>query len=347
MKEKKATDEQEEFQLQLAHDCFNLGIDYWFNSEYDMALHEFRRSLEIREDTRGKLDEDTAKSYLWVGSLCWHKEDYENALDCFSRAFRIRMELFGSKEECGIITSWINKMLDGQDNTNKEAYWNNLLNCIARENRGDKLRAEGKFDKAINEYRSALMLEYGRRGLTVNTPNRPLADAGDLYSKIARAYVAKEDYARAMMEYRQALSIYLAVFGRHHRFTVKTYQNIAGVANRMGFADGFVNEYLTTLYNSILREKTADSLLTQKDYAGALTVYEEVLKLEGTGMGMFQVQTAMVYSKLAKVHAKLGNKDDALLHYSKALGIFDAMLGSQHRHTINAMTMVRNTILSL
>ena len=208
--------EKEEFQLQLAKECFDNGIMYWGDAQWDMSLGEFRRSLEIREDILGKLNDDTAKGYLWVGSLCWHKMEYGRALDFFSRSFRIRMELSsGAKEQCGIVTNWINKALEGQGIENKTIYWKAFLRCIDRERKGDKLRSQGKFEAAMQEYRSSLQLEFSRRGMNVNTPVRPLPDAADIYTKIARLYVAQGDYPRAMMEYRQALRIYMAAFGRH------------------------------------------------------------------------------------------------------------------------------------
>ena len=84
MKDTQESEDQKEFQLQLAQECFDNGITYWSNSEHEPAMIEFQRALEIREEISGRLNEGTAKCYLWVGSIFWHKDEYEKALDNFS-----------------------------------------------------------------------------------------------------------------------------------------------------------------------------------------------------------------------------------------------------------------------
>jgi tetratricopeptide (TPR) repeat protein len=302
---------------------------------------EFQRALEIREQISGRLNEGTAKCYLWVGSIFWHKDQYEKALDNFSRSFRIRLELSGSKGYFGIDTNWINKVLDVQGIVDKDVYWRKFMSCIEHERRGDKLMAEGMYDHAIEEYRTALQFELRRRGLSANTPGRPLADAADLYLKIAQTYVEQENFVRAMMEFRQALSIYLAKFGRHQRYSIETYENMAYVGHMMGFRVTFVNDYLESIYQSILHEKTADMLLERKENLEALDEYGKALKLEEAGIGKLQVQCAMIYLKVAKACTRLGRQRSSLMFCCKALGIFDSALGSGHRNTITAMKIIQ------
>ena len=99
-------------QLELAKGYFFNGVEYWSNTEYDLAMEEFEKVMEIREDFAGKNDESTAKALLWVGSIHWHRQEYEKAMDHFCRCFRVRMELTGSKQYCGIVTDWIDKVLE-------------------------------------------------------------------------------------------------------------------------------------------------------------------------------------------------------------------------------------------
>ena len=66
---------------------------YWGNGEHDIAMIEFRRALEINEEIYVCVSHETAKCYLWVGSIHWHKKELEKALDFFCRSFRIRMQL--------------------------------------------------------------------------------------------------------------------------------------------------------------------------------------------------------------------------------------------------------------
>jgi tetratricopeptide (TPR) repeat protein len=319
-------------------------MTHWSNIEYDLALTEFCRSLEIREDINGKYDDDTSKSYLWVGSVHWSKENHERALDCFCRAFRIRLAVTGSKEHCGIVTNWISKVLEAKQ-VDKDAYWKQIMSAVEREGKGDKLSEEGKFDRAILEYRAALQLEQRRRQSKSTVVTRPVVDAADLYVKIGRMYMALTQHDRALFEFRNALSIYLAKFGRHHRYTEETYDDIYAAAKEKGWVDSVVEEYLESLYDSIVFEKNGDMLNEQRDYVGASREYEQALKLEEGGMGKLHLPSAALYSKLAKIYAGQGNKDQALYHCCIALGIYDAALGSHHRLTITTNKMIKALFL--
>jgi tetratricopeptide (TPR) repeat protein len=309
-----------------------------------LALTEFCRSLEIREDINGKHDDDTSKSYLWVGSTHWSKGNHERALDSFCRAFRIRLAVTGSKEHCGIVTNWISKVLDAKQ-VNKDAYWKQIMSAIDREGNGDKLSEEGIFNHAILEYRAALQLEQRRRQTKSTVVTRPLVDAADLYVKIGRMYMAQHAHDRALFEFRNALSIYLAKFGRHQRYTQETYGDIYNAAKEKGWTDSVVDEYLESLYDSIVFEKNGDMLNEQKDYIGASREYKQALKLEEAGMGKLHLPSAALYTKLAKIYAGQGNKDQALYNCCKALGIYEAALGSHHGLTITTSKKIKALFL--
>ena len=328
-------------QLELAKGYFFNGVEYWSNTEYDLAMEEFEKVMEIREDFVGKNDESTAKALLWVGSIHWHRQEYEKAMDHFCRCFRVRMELTGSKQYCGIVTDWIDKVLEMQKVEDQDLYWRKFMSCIEHERRGDKLLREQRYDFAVEEYRTALQFEFRRRGLSWNTPSRPLVDAADLYFKIGQAYFEQQQYPRAMLEFRQALSIYIAKFGRHQRYTVETYEKIAEVSHLMGYREEFIDEYIEVVYESIRHEKIADMLMNQQKNKEALEEYMKALEIEEAGVGKLQVQCALIYLKVAKVYARFGDKGLSLKFCCKALGIFDWALGSHHRNTITAMKIIK------
>ena len=335
-------EEQKEFQLQLAKDCFEKGIAYWSDAEYDAAILEFRRALEIREDILGKYDEETAKSYLWVGSLHWHKSEYEKALDNFSRCFRIKLKLSGTKEGCGIVTNWISKVLDAKNVEDKDLYWKKLMSCIRHEANGDSHFDRGQLKEAIQEYRTAVQLEDRRRQTTsASRETRPLVDAADLHLKIARCYLEAAEYDRAVLELRLALCIYLAKFGRFQRYSAETYQEMGAAYKAKGWSDAAINDYLNILYDSIVHEKSGDMLLERKDSEAALNQYQQALRLEESGMGKLQLPSAFLYNKVAAIYTSRGKIDLALIHHCKALGIFEAYLGAHHLGTIATSKRIR------
>ncbi len=331
---------QREIQLELAQECFDNGMSHWGEAKYDLALPLFLRSLEIREDILGKLHDDTGKSYLWVGSIHWHKSDHERALDNFCRCFRIRFTLYENKSKCGIVCTWIEKVLDavGED---IPTYWNTLLASIEHERKGDVLNENRRFEYAIVEYQSALRCEFHRLGMTATTRSRSLVDVADIHYKIASAMMALGNYERSMMEYRHALHIYFDTFGLHQRSTNKNLQDISTVGEMLGFRKEMINNYMDVLYDAIYLEKSADLHFERTEYSAALQKYDRVLQYENQGMGHLQGYYGMICNKLAECHRLVGHTDEAMRFACTAFGIFNRILGSRNHQTLATMRMIQ------
>jgi len=339
--------EQEEFQLQMAKEYFEKGLNYWTGSELMNAMREFSRSLEIREDICGRKDSETAKCYLWVGTIYFLQEQYDRALDDFCRCYRIQYELSRNDDSaCHVVTNWINKSLDAKgtkDSKEKDLYWKKLMKCIELEKKGDSLKKSGKYDRAIEAYRTVLQFEYLRRHLNPATPGRPLADCGDLYYKIGRCCQVDNNLDRAMMEYRQAFCVFMAKFGANHRHTMKAIDQMVEVAIDMGFQASAAEKYVEQIPKSVRHEQTADWMLeTKKDPSGALNEYQSALEIEGGYVGKTQVACAMLYFKMGKAHQKLNQSQQALLYLCRAVGIFESILGLQHRNTTAAIKLMKS-----
>lgn len=336
-------DDQREFQLQLANECVDNGMLHWGEAEYPPALSLFKRSLEIREEVLGKLYDDTAKSYLWVGSIHWHMAHHELAMDNFARCFRIKFHLYESKNKCGSVCTWIDTVLDavGDD---KLSFWKKLMSSIEHERKGDDLVEVMGFENAIKEYQTALRFEFYRLRLEASTPNRPLVDVADLHSKIAFAMMALGNTERAMMEYRQALHIYLDKFGLHHGCTIKTLQGITASGEMLGFRKEVVESYMDDLYDTIYLEKSADLDVEREYYAVAIQKYQRVLQREHQGLGHLQGYYGVICSKLVMSHRCMGHNDEAMRCACTALGIFNRILGSRHHETSGAMRTIEELV---
>lgn len=341
--------EQEEFQLQTAKAYFEKGLHHWTNTDLTNAMQEFSRSLEIREDVCGRKDLETAKCYLWVGTIHFLQQEWERSLDDFCRCFRIQYELTGQNfEACHVITNWINKTLDTSGVTNnneKTLFWKKFMACIEAELKGDQLKDENKYEQAVENYRTAVKFEYHRRKLSPTTPGRPLADCGDLFYKIGRCYQLERKLERAVMEYRQALVVYLAKFGLNHRHTVITMEHMVDMIWEMGFQTAVAEDYVDSIPKSIRHEQQGDWMLdSNKDPDGALKEYEAALEIEGGPVGKTQVACAMLYYKIAKVYNKLKQPQQALWYFCRAVGIFESTLGSQHKYSVTTLKLLRESL---
>jgi tetratricopeptide (TPR) repeat protein len=346
--------EQEEFQLQMAKNYFDRGLDYWTDSEMGNAMREFSKSLEIREDIRGRKDPETAKTYLWVGTIHFLQDEFDRALDDFCRCYRIQYEMANGDVDrnasCQVVMNWINKSLDGKgitDENDKKAYWKKFMTCIEQDQKGDSLKESGKFDRAIESYRTAVKFEYLRRQLNAATPGRPLADCADLHYKIGRCYQSTSQLNRAMMDYREALVIFHAKYGQNHRHTMKTVDHMVDVALEMGYQEELVEAYIESIPKSARFEQTGDWLLDiHRSPAGAIKEYEAALATENGYLGSTQVACATLYYKLGKAYHKWNKPQQAETHLVRAAGIYESVLGAQHPQTKVAMKMIRSVMAS-
>jgi tetratricopeptide (TPR) repeat protein len=339
-----ARNEQEAFQLQLSKECFDKGMDNWTDGKLDCALRDFSSSLEIREDICGRKDIETARNYLWKGTIHFLQEDYERALDDFYRCFRIQYEIKGSKDGCHMVINWINKAVDALDlKQTKALIWKKFMNCIELEQHGDSLKLNEDYDFAIQSYYSALHLEYMRRQLSPRTPGRSLSDCGDLHFKIGRCYQMANNWSRAMMEYREAFSIYLTNFGPCHRHTVLTSGRIVEVLLEMGFAESVVEAFVLDIPQAVRYEEAGDwKMSTNKDLKGALEDYEAALKIEGQYIGKIQVGSAILQYKIAKIHVEKKDISQALYSACRAVGALEDILGPEHELTASAVRLIKS-----
>lgn len=335
--------EQEEFQLQTGKERFDRGMDYWTDGNLECAMREFSASLEIREDICGRKDSETAKSYLWKGTIRFLQEEFEMALDDFYRCYRIQYEINGNQDGCRMSMNWINKCLASLSlKKTKDAVWKKFLACIEQEKNGDDFQKQGKFDNAIERYQSALQLEYLRRSLNSHSPSRPLADAGDLSYKIARCFQLKKNWDRAFHEYRQTYSIYVAKFGPDHRHTVITMDRLMEVLSETGFKESVLESYIESIPEAMRHEQAGDwKMNTKKDLEGALEDYKAAMKIEGQYAGKAQVACAILNYKMAIIYAQQKSTSQALALACRSVGVLEEILGSQNKHTSVAQKLVK------
>jgi len=342
MKDQQKDLEQSEFQAQIANQCFENGIHYWTNAEYDLSITQLQRALEIRQDLFGRLNDDTAQSYLWLGTLYWHKEQFELALDCFSRSFRIKLELVNGMEfRNGIVSNWINKCLGSLNVEDKEAHWTLLKESIRHERHGDQLRRDGFWESATDEYRTALMLENRRRGIKDKKTARPLADTADLHVKIGKLFGKQKQYEKSLLELREAYSMFVSMFGVRQRYTIDVAEAIAETVTEMGYSQEVGEMYAENLYQALLQENSGNMFMEVKDFESALTCFRQALELESVGIGKLHSPCGTLNFKIARMYAKLHRYDDALLFYSKAFAIFESVLGPHHKFTVNSRKALR------
>jgi len=215
----------------------NIGVLFKAKGDYDNALVELRKALEIRLKVLGPDHPDIASSYNHIGAVYDEKGDYENALVELRKCLEIELKMLGP-ENADTASSYnhigvlyyakgdydnalvefrkcleIELKVDGPDHPNTALSYNNI---------GVVYKAKGDYENALGECRKALEIE-----LKVLGPNHP--DTASSYNNIGAMYDEKGDYENALVEYRKALEIELKVFGPNHSHTMKTQTDIKRV----------------------------------------------------------------------------------------------------------------------
>lgn len=218
--------------LLIAEVQFSRGFDLLYKvHDNESALAEFRKCLTIRETILGKDHRDTGKTYCFVGHALREKRDYDEAVGQYRSALRILVALLGKDHNhTKDVISCIDDVLKAKGLSDSDAaeFRTTLLNSMEHKRNGDALVEEGDYDKAIDEYKRALVIEGIPEG-----KHHP--DTGDIYGQIANSMARQGELKKACIEYGNALAIYAVTLGGDHpdtQETLKAIQNLPSLQLR-------------------------------------------------------------------------------------------------------------------
>ena len=82
--------------LETAQKHYDVGKDLsWNKGDFDSALTELKKSLQIRESIWGMYHEETSKSYYEIGRVLFAQKQYTESLVSYRKCLRIRVSLYG------------------------------------------------------------------------------------------------------------------------------------------------------------------------------------------------------------------------------------------------------------
>lgn len=218
--------------LLIAEVQFSRGFDLLYKvHDNESALVEFKKCLAIRENILGKDHRDTGKTYCFVGHALREKRDYDEAIGQYRSALRILVALLGKDHNhTKDVISCIDDVLKAKGMSDSEAieFRSTLLASMESKRNGDAYAEEGDYDKAIAEYKRALVVESIPEG-----KHHP--DTGDIYGQIANSMARQGELKKACVEYGNALAIYAVTLGGDHpdtQETLKAIQNLPSMTIR-------------------------------------------------------------------------------------------------------------------
>ncbi len=191
----------------------NIGNMYHDRGDYDNALVQYQKSLQIKEKVLDTEHPSTAATYHNIGAVYKAKGDSDNALVQYQKALAIREKVLGTEHPDTATT------------------YHNIAGVHY---------AKGDYDNALVQYQKSLQIKE-----KVHGTEHP--DTATTYNNIGSVYKAKGDYDNALKYYLKDLAISEKVLGTEHPNTATTYNNIAGVYAAKGDYDNALVQYQKSL----------------------------------------------------------------------------------------------------
>ena len=124
----------------------NIGAALDSNGDYDAALEQYRKALQIRQSVLGMDHPVTASSYNNIGLVLWKQGNNDAALVQHRKALHFRESVFGT------------------DHLDTASSYNNI---------GNVLHSKGDYDAALVQYRRALQIRESVWEWTIPIRPRP------------------------------------------------------------------------------------------------------------------------------------------------------------------------------
>jgi len=285
----------------------NIGRIYFQKGQYENAMEAYRKALSIRRDEQGD-SVDVAATIFNVGQVFHQKGDRDRALRHYQEFLKLAKRHFGEyhRDIC-IVTTCIGQVLHEKKDFKKS------------------LRA---FNHALKIGRVALGAVHAEIAITLN--------------KLGNLYYETGDLDAALKAYHQGLQVELSVLEPGNPNVCVTYTNIAEIHKQRAEYDKALINYERVL--NLQRRHGAEQLdiantlssigyvRHQKgDYAGAMEVNQECLRLRREAKGDVDEDVAATLTHIALVLLKMEMHDMALEVLSEAYRIRRRISVSENR----------------
>lgn len=223
--------------LAIATNYGNTGSLYMSEGDYQNAMLNFEKAIELKRSNNDSETLDIASSYNNLGVLYANIRQFEEALKYYNKALIIRVNLLGyNSPKVGTVLSNIGSAYDALGNDtlaldNLKKALNIKVACFGENhpsvattynNIGNVLVDTGNYDDAIFYIDKALGIARNCFGDYHNLVATYLNSLGNLYFKC-------EQYESALDYYEQALKIKTDCLGGAHQDVGVCYSNIGSV----------------------------------------------------------------------------------------------------------------------
>jgi serine/threonine protein kinase/tetratricopeptide (TPR) repeat protein len=285
-----------------------LGTTYYYLGDYDSAITEYERSVQLRKNHLGPEHPDTLESRFHLGSAYFAAGQTLEAIALDEETLRLR----------------VSKLGPGHADT-----------LESRSNLATAYQAAGRNDEAIAMYQETLKLMTAKLG-----PEH--YDTLGCRNNLANAYqdAGRIDEAIAMQE--ETLKLMAPKLGSDHPTTLSSRANLAFAYQTAGRIDEAIAMQEETLRLRTLKlgPDHPDTLLSRSNLAAAyrladqtdkaILIHQETVRLMTAKLGPDHPRTLACRSKLATAYRHAGRTADAIALYEAILELSKAKLGPDH-----------------
>ncbi len=328
----------------LAESYLNLGDAYLNRGDYDIALTNFKRSLQIHEFVKDK--QAIGRDYNNIGYAHQKKGDFSLALQILEKAIVIHEE---NDDKEGLAIAYNNIGL---------VYWNqsdfaNALNYFLKalklfEEIGNKTRLAkcynniGNINVSQGNYPEALKYYFLSLKIAEQLQNK--TDLGFTYNNIGMVYVQQNKTDEAIQFFEKSLAICISIGDKEGVGT--SYLNMGAIyQDKKQFYDANANYFKALeIYESIGDDAGAiyahlavgDIANINNDLSQALIHFEQALELtKKTGN---REEEKNIYQRLTKIYAKQKNFEKAYDYQQLYVNLNDSIYNSEKSSLITEMS---------
>jgi len=294
-------------------DCYyDLGTNYYMNSDYDKAIDCHKKALAIRIKNYGEDDVDVVISYYQLGQDYSFDRSYQKAIKNYKRALELQIELNEDDDHNEGVAAISFDLAKG--------YYN-----------------DGQYDNAITYLDKALEI----RRYVHDDEHKSVAE---VYHYLGLAYQNKRQQNKALKNFRAALNIYVEIDGmysddallmedligdltKENNKSEKTENDVAPLESARN------NNYTVNIKNKIEEFiSDGDEYYKNENYEQASGNYQEALELcESITDADEKTQTiATINFKLGKTSKNLDQFTEAETFLIKATCDFVSLHGKNH-----------------
>ena len=288
----------------------NVGRVHFQQGQYDEAMEAYKKALRIRRRAQGT-SVDTAATIFNIGQVFHQKGDKDRALRHYQEFLRLAKLHFGDfhRDICIVTT------------------------CI-----GQVFSEKKEFPKALRAFQHALKV--GRVAL-----GSVHAEIAITLNKLGNLFYETGDLDAALKAYHQGLQVELAVLEPGNPNVCVTYTNIAEIHKQRSEYERALHYYDKVLalqrrhnFEQLDIANTLSSIgyvkHQQGDYAGAMEVNQECLRLRRDVKGDVDEEVASTLTHIALVLLKMDLHDMALEVLTEAYRIRTALSPTKENREI-------------